>query len=163
MKYLLMLIVCFGFLTGCEKATEENTKVTELEKQVEELKQQLIQSTDPATISKLQKELLVKLVENIKVKREQIGNLYTQIEKTKDEVSCKTLKTQIKKENKELDALVLEFDAMAIAGGAGFSSRELGTCSVTGYKCPTISKGGEVIEVCYDLEKDNTNTSSSVE
>ena len=69
MKYLLMLIICFGFLVSCEKAAdEEKERVAELEKQVEELKQQLKQSTDPATISKLQKELLEKLAQNIIVR-----------------------------------------------------------------------------------------------
>ena len=151
MKYLFMLIVCFGFLISCDrnKDSGENTKVTELEKQVEALKQQLTQATDPATISKLQKILLETLSANIKAKREQIGNLYTQIEATTDQASCDTLKAQIEAQNRELDALVSEFDAMAIAGGQGSKSSEIGTCSASGYSCPTNVKDGQTVENCY--------------
>ena len=143
MKYLLMFIVCFGFLTSCErKADEENAKVTALEKQVAALKQQLEQSTDPATISKLQKQLIGKLLTNVFTKEEQIVNLYTQIEQTTDEASCNALKMQIEQANKELKALRLEAEKLIVVEGEGIYKtielREVGTCSVTGYACPII-------------------------
>ena len=141
MKYLLMFIICFGFLTSCNRKTdEENTKVTELEKQVAALKQQLEQSTDPATITKLQKQLIEKLVANVVAKEKQVDDLYTQIEKTTDEASCNTLKAQIEQANKELEALRLEADELLITAGdnTGVKLKKVGTCSATGYECPII-------------------------
>lgn len=39
-------------------------------------------------------------------------------------------------------------------------SPELGTCSATGYQCPTVTKDDEVIEVCYSGEKGDTPSSA---
>ena len=78
------------------------------------------------------------------------------IQQTTDEASCNTLKAQIEQENKALNALELELKAIAFSGkDIRSKSQELGTCSVTGYACPTYTKEGQELEMCYSEEENN--------
>ena len=95
---LFILVFALGFLTAC------NIKeISDLQDQVQDLERQLEEVTDPETMTKLQKEFIEKQMALVQENEKEQKILFSELQKTTDKESCKTLALKIKKLDKEIE------------------------------------------------------------
>ena len=102
---LFILVFALGFLTAC------NIKeISDLEDQVQDLKKQLEETTDPATMTKLQKAQFVeKQIALVREKEKEQKILFAELEGTTDKKSCEILALKIKKLTKEIEDIEQQY------------------------------------------------------
>ena len=83
----ILLVICFF------GACDTGKKVSNLESQINQLKEDLKKASDPKTVAKLQMELL-------KTTREEFDRLEKERAQTTDKASCEKINAQIKEKEK---------------------------------------------------------------
>lgn len=122
-KTLFLIFFSLGLLQACE-----SERVSDLEQQVQDLKDKLAKATDPETINKLQREIITKQREHIQKKVEEKSKLFKQIEKTENKEDCEKIIAQIQGLEKEIKDLISEYHI-----GYSRGVRQIGFCGENGY------------------------------
>ena len=129
-RLFFILFVATGLLTACDNS-----------KDIEDLRKQLEEATSPEARAKAIKELIAEQKRLIEEEVKKRGELYSQLEKTKNKEECDKLLKQYQDSGKKIKTLVTEY-----AIGELWDLPNLGdTCTEAGYR-NLYSEGSEVAE-----------------